>query len=155
MKLLYIESTENIFNFFGETNLQLNIDIESSQLEVGEKIIIIFKSNDSFYINTIIEVVEILEDKLIVKKCLEVGKNIEYKSERLHIKIPELDDISDNKSKEIISKMIEDIVQTLYKEVDPSYMNKPLNENYLLGYYLQRKDLRTKKEVSNDKKEEV
>ena len=54
-----------------------------------------------------------------------------------------------------ISKMIEDIVQTLYKEVDPSYMNKPLNENYLLGYYLQRKDLRTKKEVSNDKKEEV
>ncbi|MDY2631704.1 MAG: AAA family ATPase [Clostridium sp.] len=108
MKLLYIESTENIFNFFGETNLQLNIDIESSQLEVGEKIIIIFKSNDSFYINTIIEVVEILEDKLIVKKCLEVGKNIEYKSERLHIKIPELDDISDNKSKEIISKMIED-----------------------------------------------
>ena len=54
-----------------------------------------------------------------------------------------------------ISKMIEDIVQTLYKEVDTSYMNKPLNENYLLGYYLQRKDLRTKKEVSNDKKEEV
>ena len=51
--------------------------------------------------------------------------------------------------------MIEEIVQTLYKEVDPSYMNKPLNENYLLGYYLQRKDLRTKKEVSNDKKEEV
>ena len=40
-----------------------------------------------------------------------------------------------------------------FEESRPEYLNKALESDYLLGYYLQRADLNTKKEDKQEEKE--
>ena len=49
--------------------------------------------------------------------------------------------------------LIGEIMEKIYAKPKESW-NAPLKETYLMGYYLQRKDLYTKKEKSEETKEE-
>ena len=57
-------------------------------------------------------------------------------------------------SREYYENLMEEIV-CMFQEEDMDKLNKGLEPTYLLGYYAQRKELRTKKEIVENKEEKI